>query len=107
MECEPEEVLVRYRISSHCRIEKARYTEPVRVQHDKRCCKGRYRDNYHDGRNKRRHTKNDGFMSRRFGWFILRIVSTKFIAARNEKNPSIFNPKIQNSAAGPGALVYE
>src|ERR671911_2102300 len=47
------------------------------------------------------------FIRGRSGCLHFNMVTTKLIAPRTEEIPSIFAPKIQRSAAGPGALIVE
>ena len=50
---------------------------------------------------------NGTLLSGRSGCLHFRIVTTKLIEPRIEETPSIFNPNIHISAAGPGALIAE
>jgi hypothetical protein len=53
------------------------------------------------------HVKRGIFINGRSGCFILKIVTTKLMAPRIDEIPKIFSPKINISAAGPGARKVE
>ena len=53
------------------------------------------------------HAKRDIFIIDKSGCLHLSMVTIKLMEPSTDDIPSIFNPKIHISAAGPGALIIE